>query len=140
MNDGSLNGHAINSGTSTKAQTQSNLVEMLGDAEVAALVQVAWEQIFRVSGIVAHHAKTYGFIGMDMPDPNIHHMILAVRMVNSALETLLTDELLEYEEKRLLLNARKQATNLESLVVALQNNNRADFNEALACLNRQAAF
>lgn len=116
--------------------------DLYGDAVVQERVNKVWAEVFTASNQVLQHARTYGFLGMEViPNPNVHQMLVTLQMLDALMDViLLRFEDLPYEEKRLIFNAKEQITRMERVAAALQENNSADFNEAIACLERQAVF
>ena len=68
-------------------------------------------------------------------------MMVLLRAINAALVSI-PDEFgaLQYEENRLILNAREQIARMEMVAAALKANDREGFDEALKKLEEQAAF
>lgn len=114
---------------------------LIDDAEIKARVNIVWEKVFHASNIVIVQAKKFGFLGMDIiPDPNIHQMLVTIRLLDDQIDTFVGDENIEYGEERLMLNAKKQLAKMEIVAAALKANNREDFDTAIAELEGQAAF
>lgn len=113
------------------------------DADIRARVFSAWENTFTTSNRVLNQAKTYGFSLMGIaPDPNIHQMLLAIRVAEMTLDLIINSELLQdnYEDTRLLLNTREQIRKLERVAIALKDEDRVMFDSAIADLEEQCAF
>lgn len=115
---------------------------MMSDAEVLSRVQKVWALVFAASNKVLVDEKRFGFLGMDViPDPNIHQMMVLLRAINAALVSIPDEfEGLQYEENRLILNAREQITRMEMVAAALKANDRAGFDEAIRKLEEHAPF
>lgn len=116
---------------------------LLADKEIIERVQKVWAVVFEASGKVLQHANTFGFNGMGViPDPNIHKMLTSLRMLSALMEVLSNDKYVElsYEERRLILNSKEQLNRMERVAAALDANDRAGFDEAIRCLEKQAAF
>jgi hypothetical protein len=117
------------------------LTLLIEDAAIKARVNVVWEKVFLASSIVIAQAKKFGFLGMDIiPDPNIHQMLVTIRLLDDQIDTFVDHEDVEYNEERLMLNAKKQLAKMEIVAAALKANNREDFDAAIAELEGQAAF
>lgn len=120
------------------------VIELFEDIVIKQRVAVVWEKVFAASNKVISHANNYGFLGMGIiPSPNIHEMLITLQIFSSIIDILITnaDKLdVEYEETRLMLNAKEQITRMERLATALKANNRDDYEVALAALETQAAF
>lgn len=117
------------------------LALLIEDAEIKARVNKVWEDVFLASSVVIAQARKFGFLGMDIiPDPNIHQMLVTIRLLDDHIDTFIDHDELEYNEKRLMLNAKTQLTRMELVAAALKANNREDFDSAIAELENQAHF
>lgn len=117
--------------------------DLYGNADIQDRVNRVWAEVFGASSTVLQHAKTYGFLGMEaIPNPNVHQMIVTLHFFEALMDVILLrfEAELPYEEKRLIYNAKEQITRMERVAAALQANNRADFDEAIACLEKHAPF
>jgi hypothetical protein len=102
-------------------------------------VERLWAAVFRCSGIVIQHAKKFGFTGMTVPDPNIHDLLIYVKLVEGAIDALIEDpEAISPEELRLLLNANKQMATLKRVALTLQQGSHEGFEAAMRELENQA--
>jgi len=116
-------------------------VLLLDDIKIQQRVAKVWAEVFLASSIVIDHSKKYGFLGMEIiPNPNIRQLLLSVRLLEEMIDTFINHEELEYEEKRLMLNAKKQLTMMNLVAAALTAGNHEDFNVAMNSLETQAAF
>ncbi|MHB1299321.1 MAG: hypothetical protein ACYCY8_00450 [Burkholderiales bacterium] len=117
---------------------------LLEDSDIKDKVIEVWSKVFEASNRVLKHANNFGFSLMEIvPSPNIHEMLAALQIFSSVLDILINhaDKLgIEYEETRLMLNAREQLTRMERVAFALKANNKEDFDLSLAALEKQAAF
>ena len=124
--------------------TEQIVIELFSDAAIKQKVGKVWEKVFTASSKVIKHANNFGFLGMEIiPSPNIHEMLVAMQMLSSIIDILITNAEklgIEYEETRLMINAKEQITRMERLAAALVANNRDDYEQALASLEKQAAF
>lgn len=118
--------------------------ELFQDAEIKKKVEEVWAKVFHAGNKVLQHAKQYGFLGMEIvPKPNIHEMMVSLQLFSALIDVLITnaDSLgIEYDETRLMLNAKEQITRMERVAVALRANNRGDFEAAVKVLETQAPF
>lgn len=123
---------------------EQQITELFEDAEIKQKVADVWAKVFDASNRVLRHANNFGFTLMEIvPSPNIHEMLATLQIFSSVIDILIThaDRLgIEYDEIRLMINAKEQITRMERVAAALKANNRNDFNVALADLERQAAF
>lgn len=120
------------------------IVELFADAEIKQKVEEVWAKVFEASNRVLKHANNFGFSMMEIvPSPNIHEMLTTLQIFSSVLDILINhaDKLgIEYDETRLMLNAREQLTRMERVAFALKANNKEDFDLWLRELERQAVF
>lgn len=116
---------------------------LMNDPRITRLVFDVWNEVFKASNEVLLHAERYGYSGMTIvPDPNIHGILEQVKVMSRSLDTLsvLANGGFDYDENRLLLNAREQMTRMERLALALTNDKRGDFDVELALMKSQAVF
>lgn len=115
--------------------------DLFDDEAIKAQVLAIWEEVFNASTSILEHAKRYGFLGMEMiPNPGIHEILGALKILESIFDELISFPELPYEEKRLILNAREQFTRIERVAVALKEGNRDDFEAAIQRVKNQAPF
>lgn len=119
-------------------------MSMIDEAAVKERVERAWASVFRTSNAILHHAKYYGFYCMqEIPDPNIHAMLVRLQMFTALIDIIIAQDDVpgvEYEQTRLMLNAKEQLTRMGRVAVALKANNREDFDRAISEVEAQAAF
>jgi len=98
----------------------------------------------RVANKVIAQADTYGFTLMEeLPDPNIHKLMVRVRIAQAALDVIIDSEMcgeVVPDSIRLLINAKELIWLLEKAAVVLIANDRDAFDEAIAALRQQAPF
>lgn len=129
-------------------QSMSNNVEVIeyfGDPLIKSTVEKAWAKFFEFSNKVIRDAGYFGFSGLEIiPDPNIHQMLASLSVVDSALDIMLTScsdmPTLQYDATKMILNAKQQILNLESVANSLKAQNREDFDRAMEVLTGQAVF
>jgi hypothetical protein len=121
--------------------SQSNIAVLPGN-EVDPDVERLWAAVFRCSAIVITHSKKFGFTGMTKPDPNIHDLLMYVKLVEGAIDVLVeSPAAVSMEEMRLLLNAQKQFTSLKMVAKIIESNGTHDqFEDAIRELENQAPF
>lgn len=113
---------------------------VFGQADVER-VEKLWAVVFESSNKVIHQHKKYGFDGFgNVPRPNVHDMLVTLKLLSAVIGVLLTAEEIEYEQSRQLLNAQAQITNMERLALALHAKNREDYDAAAEALEKQAPF
>jgi hypothetical protein len=114
--------------------------------EATKFVARAWEQVFYTSNQVLTHSKLYGFFQIQLlENPNIKQLLESMTMVSGILDKMLAnldapDVELSTDDVRLLLNAKKQVTQLELVAAALNSGNEELYNEEVEKLKGQAAF
>lgn len=114
---------------------------LLEDQAIKERVNKVWEEVFASSNVAIVHAKKYGFIGMEIiPDPNIHQILVSIRILDEMIDTFINENGLDYDEKRKMLNAKRQLISMELVAVALRENRREDFDRAIRELETQACF
>lgn len=119
-----------------------NKVTSLFDEEkIKERVNKVWDAVFAASNKIIVQAQKYGFHGIEaIPNPNIHVILGQLRIFSAVMGSLVGDEALEYEETRLILNAKEQLMRMERIAIALVAGNREDYDEAISALERQATF
>jgi hypothetical protein len=116
---------------------------LMNDPKVTELVYKVWSTVFGASNEVLLHADKYGYHGMTIvPNPNIHEILEQIKVMSVHLNnlSLLVNGSFDYEQNRLLLNAREQMMRMERLALALTNDKREDFDEQLALMKSQGVF
>ena len=123
---------------------EQQIVELFQDAAIKQKVEEVWSKVFEASNKVLKHANNFGFTLMEIvPSPNIHEMLATLQIFSSVIDILLNhaDKLgIDYDETRLMLNAREQLTRMERVAFALKANNKEDFDLSLEALEKQAVF
>lgn len=108
--------------------------------KVAVKVELLWAQVFESSNRVLNQHLKYGFAQLsDAPRPNVHDMLVTLRVLDSMMDVLMTLEL-PYDQSRQILNAKAQITNMERVALAIDAQNEADYTAAVELLDRQAPF
>ena len=120
----------------------TEVTDFFGDDAVKALVEKAWESVFITSNKVIRDAGIFGFEGIEViPNPNIHQMLTTLTIVSNVLDFMLSlssEAEIDYDARRLILNAKQQILTLERVATALKAVNREDFNQAMQDLKSQA--
>lgn len=117
------------------------MVGLFDDAQIKERVNKVWEAVFSASNKIVVQAQNYGFHGIELiPNPNIHVILGQLRILCAIMGSILTSEDLDYEETRLILNAKEQLTRMELVSLALLAGNREDYDRAISELERQAVF
>lgn len=109
-------------------------------AKVAEKVETLWAKVFESSNrVLVQHLK-YGLSGFsEVPRPNVHDMLITLRVFDSVMDVLSQLDL-PYEQSRQILNAKAQITNMERVALAVEASNQADYDAAVEALDRQAPF
>lgn len=114
--------------------------------EATKFIAEAWENVFHTSNQVIALSKRHGFVQIQLlKNPNIKQLLGSMSMVSSILDEMLAnldapDVEFSTDDVRLLLNAKKQVTQLELVAGALNSGNEALYNEEVEKLKAQAAF
>jgi hypothetical protein len=104
-------------------------------------VEELWSKVFEFSNRVLLQHQKFGINGMAaLPHPSVQQMVVVLKILGGTIDVLLSAAVFPYDESRLLLNARKQITNFESLALALEAQDRDGYEAAIAELDRQAVF
>lgn len=118
---------------------------MAGDAEFfdveqnKQLVEKFWGITFKSSNRLISAIRNFGFAGVEkMSAPGLEEMLITLGEISSVMDGLVL--ISEYDDIRLLLNAKQQIIFMEQLATAWRARNQKDFDEALATLQKQAAF
>lgn len=78
---------------------------------------------------------------MHDPDPNIHDLLMYVKLVEGAIDALIENpDAVSLEEMRMLLNAQKQLATLKLVAKTLQQGSHEEFEAAMRDLETQAPF
>ena len=119
-------------------------MSLYDSSDIKKRVDKIWEHVFKDSNTVLRQSKLYGFYCMqEGPRPNIHAMLIQLQMFSVIMDILISqgpDAGIEYDQTRLLLNAKEQVTRMERVAAALKANNKEDYNSAIEALERQAVF
>ncbi len=108
--------------------------------EESKKVTELWNVVFSGSNKVLQQHSKYGFDGFEqVPHPNVHDMLVQLKLFNAVFDVLLNADL-GYDNNRLLLNAKAQVTNMEGLALALEAKNREDYEAAVKAIESQAVF
>ena len=65
---------------------------------------------------------------------------MGLKVVESVLDTIYASDLLDYDEKRLILNAKQQIGLIQRVAEALKDGKNADYDAAIEALTAQAQF
>lgn len=122
----------------------SERAALIDDPDIRQKVDALWAEVFTSSNKILHHAKFYGFMGMEViPSPNIHQILLTLRIYDSVIGVLLDNAEncdLEHDELRLLFNAKQQILRMEAVAIALKIGDRGAFDLAIKQIEHQAPF
>lgn len=115
------------------------LVSLDLNAEDKKRVEQIWAKVFESSNrVILQHGK-FGFQGVaQLPHPDVHMMVVQLKYFGAIIDILIGE--MPHDEQRLLLNAKRQITNMELLALALQTNSQEDYQSAIDALERQAVF
>lgn len=122
--------------------TEDEKLEFFGDDSIKELVVELWGGVFEASNKLIRDTQIFGFqeIGI-IPDPNVHQMLNSLALIGSMLELMLTLSQagqVDIEDTRLIFNAKQQILMMEQIASALNNDDRASYDEAVERLQKQA--
>lgn len=104
-------------------------------------VEIAWGAVFKTANTVITAHSSFGFAQLEAKiNPNLSMLLMGLKVVESVLDTVYASELIEYDEKRLILNAKQQIGLIQRVAEAVKNKNIADYNSAIHALTSQAQF
>jgi hypothetical protein len=113
-------------------------VNLFDDEDIKKQVIEVWATVFSASNIVIQHAKQFGFDGMVVvPNPNIHQLLVPVRLLSQWIEVFLCENM-EYDQVRLMLNAKQQLLRMEMVAAALEAGDLENFNRTMEEIQNQA--
>lgn len=117
----------------TRNMNNAELGNLLDDVVVKEKVEQVWAEVFKASSVITQQAQKFGFEQMaHVPKPNIHEMLIALRIFNSIIDILLSsaeDLNVAFDETRLMLNAKQQLLRMEMIANALKANDRDAYNQ-----------
>lgn len=118
---------------------------ILFDGEVIKKeVHTMWEEVTSNTNSVIANAETYGFSLIEVIlDPDIDQMLTALRGIEGILDVIIDRGFfneMEYDETRLVLNARESIRKMEYVAIALKENNEVEFEKAVKDLKLQVSF
>lgn len=105
-------------------------------------VERLWSLVFESSALILGQAKKYGFTEIaTAPSPNIHDMLVGLRVVAFMLDCMSTAPLTadqEHYTQRQIMNSKQQIFHLEQVVCAVEMNDRELYDISVAHLKAQA--
>lgn len=116
--------------------------QLLDDHTIQVQVAEVWEEVFSASKKVIEHANLFGFEKMGVvPTPNIHDILLTLRIFNSIIDILLSRaESMDaaFDETRIMLNAKQQLLRMEMIANALKANDKSSYEHYIKELSGQS--
>ena len=107
--------------------------------DIPAAVETAWAAVFETANTVIHAHAAFGFSEFEAKiNPSITHLLMGLKVVESVLDTIYASDLLDYSEKRLILNAKQQIGLIQRVAEALKDGKNEDYEAAIAALTAQA--
>ncbi|CAN5556999.1 hypothetical protein BH11PSE7_BH11PSE7_12240 [soil metagenome] len=101
------------------------------------LVEKFWASTFQSSNRLIVAIRNFGFAGIEkLPAPGLEEMLITLQEISSVMDGLVL--ISEYDDVRLLLNAKQQIIFMEQLATAWRARNQEDFDAALEKLEKQA--
>ena len=109
--------------------------------DIPAAVERAWSAVFETANTVIHAHAAFGFSEFEAKiNPSLTHLLMGLKVVESVLDTIYASDLLDYDEKRLILNAKQQIWLIQRVAEALKDGKNADYDAAIEALTAQAQF
>lgn len=114
-------------------------------SEVIEKIETLWSKVFDDSNKVLHQHIRFGYDGVLLAkDPSLTERVLGLQLFSAVIDVLINSSKagveLGYEQMRQLLNAKAQITTMEQLAAAIVAKNQADYDTAVAALDRQAVI
>ena len=105
------------------------------------LAHAVWDNVFKVANQLSRAHSLFGYESIARNiDPTLPEILKSLRMLVVLLDALANSDGLGYDEKRLVLNAKRQIGNIEEISVALESGDDASYHAAVEALKNQAAF
>jgi len=103
---------------------------------VTALVEKVWGEVFQVADKVLKAHLKFGFTQfVSGISPSIEEIVLGLRTVELVLDALY--EQFDYEEERLVMNAKQQILWIQEIATALQHKDVDRYEAAVAKMSAQ---
>lgn len=107
--------------------------------QISDQIEVIWDEILEVANTVLQAHAKFGFSEFaDKINPSLEDILLSLKVVESALDTVYATGTLEYSEERKVQNAKQQIWLVQSIGAALKHGNEADYESAMEKLGNQA--
>ena len=117
---------------------------LFAEEKVREKIEELWESVFMASSKVLNQHMKFGYEGVcKMASPTLEEMVKHLKVFDSLLDVLyLNSELfgIEYQEQRLILNARSQVASMEALMAAVKARNSEDYEKFVQQMDKQAVF
>ncbi len=124
------------------AENNTDNSEFFNDESIRSYVEELWGKVFEVSNQIIRDTKVFGFNEIDViPDPNIHQMLATLAVASNTLDLILnmnSNGDIDIGDTRLVLNAKQQVLNMESIATALKSKDRSRYDESVKRLHEQA--
>lgn len=101
-------------------------------------LDTAWDVIVRICSKVLNHADIYGFLSMDMPDPDIHKMHKQLKLIIIPIFENLSELDFSPDDQRIMINLHQYLLHLNSIVQAISDEDERGFNTAVEALRSEA--
>ena len=110
-------------------------------ADVQKLIHEIWASVFGTANkIISAHAS-YGYQEISNKlNPSLKEIVLSLKTIESSLDILDSGNVLDYDEKRLVINSKQQINNVLSVALAVESGEIDDYNRAIDILKKQAPF
>ncbi|CAG9933673.1 hypothetical protein [Candidatus Nitrotoga arctica] len=112
--------------------------------EVKKRVDKVWERVFLNCNSVLRQSKIYGFYCcQEVPHPNMHALIVHLNIFSAVMNILVTQGMetgVDYDQTRLILNAKEQLTKMERVAAAITANNKKDYQMAIQDMEKKTSL
>lgn len=109
--------------------------------QIQELVQEIWADVFgKANKILTAHTR-FGFTEIEKGmNPSLQAIVLSLKTIESSLDSLDSSGVLDYEEQRLVINAKTQINNVQRVALALDQKDQDEYEKAIEILRKQAPF
>lgn len=104
-------------------------------------LEKAWAAVLEVVNSVISYHDRFGFELIEKHiDPSLSDILRALKVLEAMLNAIQTENHLEYDMFRLVVNAKQQIVHFEFVVNALKHNRQEDYEAAMVNLRTQVQF
>jgi len=109
--------------------------------QLAELLAQVWSHIVGHVNALIHAHERFGFVRFEENlNPTLDDVLRGLVVVDFALTQFLDSDILEYEEKRNVLNSKQCILHMKQLGAALQSGQKEEYERIIATLKSQPKF